>query len=105
MKQQFKDHPEILEYKFKPDYKGCVSIVAAAGLREMIKPGLLAVMAPIVVGVTFRMIGEARGDSLLGAKATAAFLMFSTGTGLLMALFFNNSGGAWDNAKKFVEYF
>jgi Na+/H+-translocating membrane pyrophosphatase len=69
----------------------------------MVKPGLLAVMSPIIVGVTFRIIGMYRGRSLLGAEVLAGFLMFSTSTGILMALFLNNGGGAWDNAKKYIE--
>jgi Na+/H+-translocating membrane pyrophosphatase len=69
----------------------------------MIKPGLLSVLSPIFVGVTFRIIGSYRGRPLLGAEALAGFLMFATSTGILMALFFNNGGGAWDNAKKFIE--
>jgi len=69
----------------------------------MIKPGLLAVLAPIVVGVIFRIIGSFRGRPLLGAEVLAGFLMFATSTGILMANFFNNGGGAWDNAKKYIE--
>lgn len=69
----------------------------------MIKPGLLALFAPICVGFTFRIIGSYTSRDLLGAEALAGFLMFSTCTGILMALFFNNAGGAWDNAKKYVE--
>lgn len=92
-----------MTYEEKPDYKRCVSIVNAAGLREMVKPGLLAVFSPITVGLIFRYIGHARGRPLLGAEALAGFLMFSTSTGILMALFLNNGGGAWDNAKKYVE--
>jgi len=69
----------------------------------MIKPGLLAVSAPIIVGVTFRIIGSYRERPLLGAEALAGFLMFATSTGIMMALFFNNGGGAWDNSKKYIE--
>jgi len=77
--------------------------VNAAGLREMVKPGVLAVCSPLFVGLIFRAIGYARGRPLLGAEVLAGFLMFSTSTGILMAMFFNNGGGAWDNAKKFIE--
>jgi len=77
-----------------------VSIVNAAGLREMVKPGALAVFAPLAVGLIFRMIGYSRNRPLLGAEVLAGFLMFATSTGILMAMFFNNGGGAWDNAKK-----
>ena len=103
VRRQFRENPGILENKSKPNYKQCVSIVAQAGLREMIKPGLLAVLSPIVVGLVFGMIGRFKGVDLLGAKCVSAFLMFSTSTGILMALFFNNGGGAWDNAKKYIE--
>lgn len=103
VRRQFRDHPGILDYKEKPDYKTCVSIVNAAGLREMVKPGLLAVLSPLVTGLLFRIIGYMRDRPLLGAEVLAGFLMFSTSTGILMALFFNNGGGAWDNAKKYIE--
>ena len=69
----------------------------------MIRPGVLSVLSPITVGVAFRLIGAHRSRPLLGAEALAGFLMFATSTGILMALFFNNGGGAWDNAKKYVE--
>lgn len=101
--RQFKEYPEIMEYKHKPNYHGCVAIVARAGLREMIKPGLLSVVAPILVGMIFTLLGSFTNDTFLGAKVTAGFLMFATATGILMALFFNNGGGAWDNAKKYIE--
>ena len=80
-----------------------MSIVNAAGLRQMIRPGVLSVLSPITVGVAFRVIGSYKGRTLLGAEALAGFLMFATSTGILMALFFNNGGGAWDNAKKYIE--
>lgn len=69
----------------------------------MIKPGLLSVLSPITVGVIFRIIGSYTNRPLLGAEVLAGFLMFATSTGILMALFFNNGGGAWDNAKKYIE--
>uniref|UniRef100_A0A7S3JJH7 H(+)-exporting diphosphatase n=1 Tax=Euplotes harpa TaxID=151035 RepID=A0A7S3JJH7_9SPIT len=103
VRRQFKDNPEILEGKMKPDYKKCVSIVAKAGHREMFKPGMLSLLAPIITGVIFRIIGGYTGRDLLGAEVLASFLMFATSTGILMALFFNNAGGAWDNAKKYIE--
>ena len=71
----------------------------------MIKQGLLSVLSPICVGLIFKVIGNLRGDRLLGAKCISSFLIFSTGTGILMALFFNNAGGAWDNAKKYIEQY
>merc|ERR1711988_1831410 len=81
----------------------CVSIVNEAGLREMVKPGLLATISPIVIGVLFRFVGSLRGRHLLGAEVLAGYLMFATSTGILMALFLNNGGGAWNNAKKYIE--
>ena len=69
----------------------------------MIKPGLLALFSPIVVGIFFKYIGLYTDNFLLGAQSVASFLMFSTATGILMATFFNNAGGAWDNAKKYIE--
>eukprot|EP00246_Nothoceros_aenigmaticus_P007150 TRINITY_DN20794_c0_g1_i1.p1 TRINITY_DN20794_c0_g1~~TRINITY_DN20794_c0_g1_i1.p1 ORF type:complete len:309 (+),score=38.37 TRINITY_DN20794_c0_g1_i1:115-927(+) len=103
VRRQFLERPGILTFHSKPDYARCVSIVAAAALREMIKPGLLALTAPIVLGTGMRMLGRATDQELLGAKAVAAMLMFATVTGILMALFLNTSGGAWDNAKKYIE--
>merc|ERR1712176_573795 len=72
-------------------------------LREMVKPGLLAVLAPVVVGVTFRVLGSLTGQELLGVKVVASMLMFATVSGILLALFLNTAGGAWDNAKKYIE--
>jgi Na+/H+-translocating membrane pyrophosphatase len=103
VRRQFKEKPGILTYHDKPDYRQCVSLVAAAGLKQMIKPGLLSVLSPITVGVFFRIIGSYRGQPLLGAQVLGGFLMFATSTGILMALFLNNGGGAWDNAKKYIE--
>jgi len=103
VRRQFRENPLILEGKALPNYKQCVEIVARAGLREMIRPGLLSVLAPIVVGYTFKLIGIYQGKEMLGAKVICSFLMFSTSTGILMALFLNNGGGAWDNAKKYIE--
>lgn len=100
---QFKERPGIMTWEEKPDYARCVSIVARAALKEMVKPGLMAVCGPIVVGVLMRLLGSMTGQSMLGAKAVAGLLMFATVTGILMALFLNTAGGAWDNAKKFIE--
>merc|ERR1719264_1133909 len=68
----------------------------------MVSPGLIAVCVPLVVGSVFRVIGGNQ-DRLLGAKAVAGFLMFATATGVLLAIFLNTAGGAWDNAKKYIE--
>lgn len=103
VRRQFIERPGIMDYKEKPDYGRCVSIVASASLREMIKPGALAIISPIVVGFVFKLLGEATGQKLLGAKVVASMLMFATVSGILMALFLNTAGGAWDNAKKYIE--
>ena len=93
VRRQFKEHPGIMTYKEKPDYGQCVSIVTKSALREMIIPGVLAVVVPIVVGLVLR------------AEALGATLMVGTITGLLLGLMLNNGGGAWDNAKKSIEEF
>ncbi|KAF1898654.1 hypothetical protein Lal_00023663 [Lupinus albus] len=103
VRRQFIERPGIMNYMEKPDYARCVAIVASASLREMIKPGVLAIVSPIVVGFVFRILGYYTGHPLLGAKVVAAFLMFATVSGILMALFLNTAGGAWDNAKKYIE--
>lgn len=91
VRRQFKEIPGIMEDKAKPDYAKAVDIVTKGALKEMILPGIIVVVAPIFVGIG------------LGAESAAGFLMVSTITGVLMALFFNNGGGAWDNAKKYIE--
>lgn len=103
VRRQFHEHPGIMDYSEKPDYNQCVSIVSAAALKAMLKPGLLSILAPISVGMIFRYLGEFKAQPLLGAEATASFLLGATSTGILMALFLNNAGGAWDNSKKYVE--
>jgi K(+)-stimulated pyrophosphate-energized sodium pump len=91
VRRQFKANPLLLEGKVRPDYGRCVDITTKAALREMVAPGLLAIFAPIVVGL------------VLKAEAEAGLLMVGTMSGILVATVFNNSGGAWDNAKKFIE--
>uniref|UniRef100_A0A2N9I0I3 H(+)-exporting diphosphatase n=1 Tax=Fagus sylvatica TaxID=28930 RepID=A0A2N9I0I3_FAGSY len=103
VRRQFIERPGIMDYKEKPDYGRCVAIVASAALREMIKPGVLAIVSPIAVGLLFRILGYYTGHPLLGAKVVASMLMFGTVSGILMALFLNTAGGAWDNAKKYIE--
>ncbi|ONM32959.1 H+-translocating pyrophosphatase [Zea mays] len=103
VRRQFIERPGIMDYKEKPDYGRCVAIVASASLREMIKPGALAIISPMAVGVVFRILGHSTGQPLLGAKVVASMLMFATVAGILMALFLNTAGGAWDNAKKYIE--
>src|SRR5881409_411215 len=96
VRRQFRENPGIMQGTAKPDYGRCVDIVTVGALKEMILPGLLAVFMPVVVGLIFRQFG-------VGAEAVAALLMVGTIAGILMATFLNNSGGAWDNAKKFIE--
>src|SRR5574341_586178 len=96
VRRQFKENPGILKGTSKPDYGRCVDIVTVGALKEMVVPGILAVGTPVAVGVIFRFLG-------VGAEAVAALLMVGTIAGILMATFLNNSGGAWDNAKKFIE--
>ncbi|KAH9255357.1 V-type H(+)-translocating pyrophosphatase [Batrachochytrium salamandrivorans] len=103
VRRQFQAHPEILEWKYKPDYFTCVRIVTKAALREMVLPGVLAVMVPVVIGITFRVLGEHTNRPMLGAEVLGSFIMFATVTGILMALFLDTTGGAWDNAKKYIE--
>jgi len=99
---QFQQKPGIMDGSQKPDYTSCVSIVTQAALQEMISPGLIAATVPLLVGAFFRLISST-DDPLIGAKAIAGFLMFATVTGVLFAIFLNTAGGAWDNAKKYIE--
>ncbi|MCS6989982.1 MAG: sodium-translocating pyrophosphatase [Chloroherpetonaceae bacterium] len=89
---------------FKPDYRSCVDIVTAAALREMVLPGALVVIMPVATGIAFKAIYNLNGGAgAKGSEVVAGLLMVGTIAGILMALFLNNTGGAWDNAKKFVE--
>ena len=96
VRDQFRENPGILAGTVRPNYSRTVDIVTVGALKEMVYPGFLAVGMPIAVGLVFRMFG-------LGAEAVAAFLMVGTIAGILVATFFNNGGGAWDNAKKYIE--
>lgn len=96
VREQFKEKPGILLGTDNPDYGRCVDIVTKGALKEMILPGLLATLMPVAVGIVFKLLG-------IGAETVAAMLMVGTITGILMATFLNNSGGAWDNAKKYIE--
>jgi K(+)-stimulated pyrophosphate-energized sodium pump len=102
VRRQFREIPGIMDRTAKPDFGRCVDIVTMGALRGMLAPGLLAVGAPIAVGVLFRFLsGPDHGT--LGAEAVAAVLLAGTITGVLLALMMNTGGGAWDNAKKLIE--
>jgi len=96
VRAQFKEHPGIMQGTEKPDYGRTVDIVTRGALKQMIAPGLVAVGTPIATGLIFKQFG-------VGAEAVAALLMVGTIAGVVVATFLNNSGGAWDNAKKFIE--
>ncbi len=96
VRRQFKADPGILKGTSKPDYGRAVDIVTIGALKAMVAPGLLAVGMPIAVGLFFKLFH-------VGAEAVAAFLMVGTIGGILLATMLNNGGGAWDNAKKFIE--
>jgi K(+)-stimulated pyrophosphate-energized sodium pump len=91
VRRQFREMPGIMDYSQRPDYARVVDITTRAALREMILPGVVAVATPIIVGL------------LLGYEAVAGMLMVGTIAGVLLATVLNNGGGAWDNAKKYIE--
>lgn len=91
VRKQFREKKGIMDGSDQPDYAAAVDIATKSALQEMVLPGIVAVLTPIVVGL------------LLGAEAVAGLLMVSTIAGILMACYLNNAGGAWDNAKKYIE--
>src|SRR6266513_306222 len=97
VRRQFKADPGILKGTSRPDYGRAVDIVTVGALKAMVAPGLLAVGMPIAVGLVFKLLFH------VGAETVASFLMVGTIAGILMATLLNNGGGAWDNAKKFIE--
>jgi len=124
VRAQFKENPGIMAGTSKPNYGRCVSIVTGAALREMVVPGVLAVGLPVAVGLIFRHFSASyhastevyapgtiipvpaiagQAVNLAGAEAVAGLLMVGTISGVLLAMLMNNGGGAWDNAKKFIE--
>lgn len=102
VRRQFREHPGIMQNTEDPDYGSCVDLVTKGALRQMVTPGLLAVCVPVGVGFIFRLFVTAE-DPTLAAEAVAGLLMVGTISGILFATFMNNGGGAWDNAKKFIE--
>ncbi len=102
VRRQFREHPGIMNNTEDPDYGTCVDLVTKGALRQMIAPGLLAVGVPVAVGFIFRLFVTPE-DPTLAAEAVAGMLMVGTIVGILFATFMNNGGGAWDNAKKFIE--
>jgi K(+)-stimulated pyrophosphate-energized sodium pump len=122
VRDQFRENPGIMAGTSKPDYARCVSIVTGAALKEMILPGILAVGLPVAVGLIFRNFSSVYSTTVLtagglstvptingipvnlgGATAVAGLLMVGTIAGVLLAMLMNNGGGAWDNAKKWIE--
>lgn len=91
VRRQFREKPGIMKGTEKPDYKSCVAISTTAALKEMLVPGIMAVLSPLAVGL------------LLGPSSLGGLLAGALVTGVMMAIFMSNSGGAWDNAKKYIE--
>ncbi|KAH3760675.1 sodium-translocating pyrophosphatase [Pelomyxa schiedti] len=103
VRRQFKEKPGILLGTEKPEYGTCVAIVTRGALKEMVLPCLLVLGVPIGTGLFFRVVGMVSARPNLGAQALASLLMCATIGGILVGLFLNNAGGAWDNAKKLIE--
>jgi K(+)-stimulated pyrophosphate-energized sodium pump len=91
VRRQFREIPGIMEGKAKPDYATCVDISTRSALREMVVPSMLAIVVPVVVGI------------LMGAAGVLGLLVGGLATALSLALMMSNAGGAWDNAKKYIE--
>jgi K(+)-stimulated pyrophosphate-energized sodium pump len=91
VRRQFKEFAGLMEGKSEPDYKSCVDLCTRSSLREMVLPTIIAVVVPVLVGL------------LLGPNGVIGLLAGATATGFLIAIFMSNSGGAWDNAKKYIE--
>ena len=100
VRRQFKDIPGIMEGKAEPEYDKCVEISTEASLKEMMLPGLLTIVTPILIAFTTRLL---TGDTLLAAEVLGGYMAGVTVSGVMWAIFQNNAGGAWDNAKKSFE--
>jgi K(+)-stimulated pyrophosphate-energized sodium pump len=106
VRRQFKEIPGLREGKADADYARCVDISTRAALRQMIAPGLLAVFAPIAVGLSFKWLEQAvtgTSGGTGGAEAVGGMLAGALASGVMLALYMANAGGAWDNAKKYIE--
>ncbi len=102
VRRQFRENPGIMAGTSKPDYGRCVDIVTVGALKAMVVPGLLAVGVPVAIGYIFKFFATPT-DTTIGAESVAAVLMVGTISGILLATLMNNGGGAWDNAKKYIE--
>ena len=91
VRRQFREDPGIMKGTSKPDYANCVDISTKAALREMLAPGLMAIITPLAVGI------------ILGPEALGGMLAGALASGVLVAIMMANAGGAWDNAKKYIE--
>jgi len=91
VRRQFREHPEIMERKIKPDYARCVTIATRASLKKAILPGIIVLFSPIFIGIFF------------GVHTVAGFLVGAFASSVQLAISMSNSGGAWDNAKKYIE--
>ncbi|MGL4596155.1 MAG: sodium/proton-translocating pyrophosphatase, partial [Bacteroidia bacterium] len=99
VRRQFREIPGIMEYKAKPEYEKCVEISTKASIREMLMPGAIALLTPIIIGFGFKGVF----DNASSAEMLGGLLAGVTVSGVLMGIFQNNAGGAWDNAKKSFE--
>src|SRR5712692_3534238 len=102
VRRQFRENPGIMAGTSKPDYGRCVDIVTVGALKAMVVPGLLAIGVPVAIGYIFKFFATPT-DTTIGAESVAAVLMVGTISGILLATLMNNGGGAWDNAKKYIE--
>lgn len=104
VRRQFKEIPGLMEGTAKPDYARCVDIATKGALKAMVLPGILPVIVPLILGLTGAyIIGDAFGHGDVTFMSVGAMLMVGTIVGILLATMMNNGGGAWDNAKKYIE--
>jgi len=103
VRRQFSEYPELMLGSTRPQYGQCTRIVTQAALKQAASPVALALGSPLLIGMIFRVVGSFRGEPLLAVQVLAGFMIFGSVTALLMATFLDNAGGAWDNAKKYIE--